>query len=97
MRTTVRVTTPPNGEPTTVELVKQHCRIDSPADDDLLAGYLTTARTLAEDYLSQALLPQTILWTVRPSSMLHSEQSRLRHVGAAARSGAVDRVRDDIG
>jgi uncharacterized phiE125 gp8 family phage protein len=78
MRTTVKVTVPPNGEPTTVELVKQHCRIDSPADDDLLAGYLTTARTVAEDYLSRALLPQTILWTVRPSSMLHSEQSRLR-------------------
>lgn len=78
MRTTVRVTTPPNAEPTTVELVKQHCRIDSPADDDLLAGYLTTARTVAEDYLSRGLLPQTVLWTVRPSSMLHSEQSRLR-------------------
>jgi uncharacterized phiE125 gp8 family phage protein len=46
--------------------------------DDLLAGYLTTARTLAQDHLSRALLPQTILWTVRPSSMLHSEQSRLR-------------------
>jgi uncharacterized phiE125 gp8 family phage protein len=78
MRTTVKVTTPPDGEPTTVELVKLHCRIDSNADDDLLTGYLTTARTVAEDYLSRALLTQTILWTVRPSSMLHTDQSRLR-------------------
>jgi len=78
MRTTVNVTTPPDGEPTTVALVKQHCRIDSNADDELLAGYLTTARIVAEDYLSRALLTQTILWTVRPTSMLDTKQSRLR-------------------
>src|ERR1700722_1084879 len=78
MRTTLTVTTPPAGEPTTVEAVKQHCRIDSNADDDLLAGYLTAARVVAEDYLSRALLTQTVLWTARPSSMLHTEQSRLR-------------------
>ena len=78
MRTTLTVTTEPDGEPTTVELVKQHCRIDNDADDGLLSGYLTAARIVAEDYLSRALLTQTVLWTVRPSSMLHSEQSRLR-------------------
>jgi uncharacterized phiE125 gp8 family phage protein len=77
MRTTVSVTVQPTGEPVTVELVKQHCRIDSSAEDELLEGYLTAARVVAEDYLSRALLPQTILWTVRPSSMLHSEQSLL--------------------
>ena len=60
MRTTLAVTTQPAGEPATVEMVKQHCRIDNNADDDLLAGYLTTARIMAEGYLSRALLTQTI-------------------------------------
>ena len=59
MRTTLAVTTQPAGEPATVEMVKQHCRIDNNADDDLLAGYLTTARIMAEGYLSRALLTQT--------------------------------------
>ena len=77
MRTTLQATTPPVGEPVTVAQVKQHCRIDSSADDDLLAGYLTAARVMAEGYLSRALLTQTLLWTMRPSSMLRSEQSRL--------------------
>jgi len=77
MRTTLAVTTQPAGEPTTVEMVKQHCRIDNNADDDLLAGYLTTARIMAEGYLSRALLTQTLLWTVRPSSMLRPEEARL--------------------
>ena len=78
MRTALTVTTEPNGEPTTVELVKQNCRIDNDADDALLSGYLMAARIVAEDYLSRALLTQTVLWTVRPSSMMHSEQTRLR-------------------
>ena len=77
MRTTLAVTTEPIGEPATVELVKQHCRIDSNADDDLLTGYLTTARIMAEGYLSRALLMQTLLWTIRPSSPLRSEARRL--------------------
>jgi uncharacterized phiE125 gp8 family phage protein len=77
MRTTLQVTTPPAGEPVTVEQVKQHCRIDSNADDDLLAGYLTAARIMAEGYLSRALLTQTLLWTVRPSSGQRSEHNRL--------------------
>ena len=78
MRTTLLVTTPPDGEPITVEQVKLHCRIDNNADDTLLAGHLTAARIMAEGYLSRALLTQTILWTVRPSSMLRPEQSWLR-------------------
>ena len=77
MWTSLNVTTAPAGEVTTVELVKQHCRIDNTADDELLAGYLSAARVLAEDYLSRSLLPQTVLWTVRPTSMLRPEQSRL--------------------
>ena len=77
MRTTLQVTTQPAGEPVSVEQVKQHCRIDSSADDDLLTGYLTAARIMAEGYLSRALLTQTLLWTVRPSSTRRAEHNRL--------------------
>ena len=78
LQTTLQVTAQPAVEPATIELVRQHCRIDSTADDDLLASYLTAARIMAEGYLSRALITQTLLWTVRPSSMLRPEQSRLR-------------------
>jgi uncharacterized phiE125 gp8 family phage protein len=77
LQTTLQVTAPPAVEPATIELVRQHCRIDSSADDNLLASYLTAARVMAEGYLSRALITQTLLWTVRPSSMLRPEQSRL--------------------
>jgi uncharacterized phiE125 gp8 family phage protein len=78
MRTTLQVTTAPVGEPVTVEQVKLHCRIDNNADDELLAGYLTAARIMAEGYLSRVLLTQTLLWTVRPSSMSRTALHRLR-------------------
>jgi uncharacterized phiE125 gp8 family phage protein len=79
MLSTVQVTTPPSGELVDLDTVRQHCRIDSMADDNLLAGYLTTARIMAEGYLSRALLTQTLLWTVRPESLLRPERSHLRH------------------
>jgi uncharacterized phiE125 gp8 family phage protein len=68
MRTTLAVTTQPAAEPVTVAQVKQHCRIDNGADDELLAGYLTAARIMAEGYLSRALVTQALLWTVRPAA-----------------------------
>ncbi len=77
MRTTLIVTTPPTAEPTTVELVRQHCRIDSPADDNLLATYLMAARILAEGYLSRALVTQTLRWTVRPELLRSPGRSHL--------------------
>jgi uncharacterized phiE125 gp8 family phage protein len=77
LQTSLQVTAPPAVEPATIELVRQHCRFDSTADDDLLASYLTAARIMAEGYLSRALITQTLLWTVRPSSSLRPEQSRL--------------------
>jgi uncharacterized phiE125 gp8 family phage protein len=80
MRTTLAVTTEPTAEPVSIELFKQHCRIDSNADDALLPGYLTAARVMAEGYLSRALLPQTLLWTLRPERMLDRDQGRLRGV-----------------
>ena len=78
MRTTLTVTEEPTAEPVSIEQVKRHCRIDSNADDELLAGYLTAARVMAEGYLSRALLTQTLLWTVRPSSDLHDNRNLLR-------------------
>lgn len=79
MLSTVQVTTPPGDEPVDLATVRQHCRVDTTADDNLLAGYLTASRIMAEGYLSRALLTQTLLWTVRPESMLRPERSHLRH------------------
>jgi hypothetical protein len=55
-QTTLAVKTPPKGEPVSIVLARQHCRIDNSSDDALLAMYLTTARQMAEQYLSRALL-----------------------------------------
>ena len=77
MRTTLTVTEEPTAEPVSIEQVKRHCRIDSNADDELLTGYLTAARVMAEGYLSRALLTQTLLWTLRPSSELPRDRLRL--------------------
>lgn len=79
MLSTVQVTTPPSCEPVDLELVRQHCRIDTTADDNLLAGDLAAATIMVEGYLSRALLTQTLLWTVRPESMLRPDRSHLRH------------------
>jgi len=78
VRTTLTVTEEPTAEPVSVEQVKRHCRIDSNADDELLTGYLTAARVMAEGYLSRALLTQTLLWTMRPSSELPRDRLRLQ-------------------
>jgi uncharacterized phiE125 gp8 family phage protein len=78
MRTTLVVTTEPTAEPVSIEQVKRHCRIDSNADDELLTGYLTAARVMAEGYLSRALLTQTLLWTVQPSSERRGGRDRSR-------------------
>jgi uncharacterized phiE125 gp8 family phage protein len=78
MLTSLRVTEEPAGEPATIDLVREHCRIDHPADDALLAGYLTAARIMAEGYLSRALLTQTLLWTMRPDPRSPGDYSRLR-------------------
>jgi len=77
VRTTLTVMEEPTAEPVSIEQVKRHCRIDSNADDELLTGYLTAARVMAEGYLSRALLTQTLLWTMRPSSELPRDRLRL--------------------
>ena len=81
MLTTLQVTTEPLAEPVTVARARAHCRIDNVGEDDLLAGFLMTARIMAEGYLSRALLTQTALWSMRPVPDLrfrHVEENRLR-------------------
>ncbi len=80
MLSTVQVVSPPAIEPVSLDLARQHCRIDSNADDSLIQVYITAARTMAEAYLSRALITQTLLWVVTPQGRLHPERSRLRGV-----------------
>jgi uncharacterized phiE125 gp8 family phage protein len=77
LQTSLQVTTPPAMEPVSIDLVRRHCRIDTFGDDDLLESYLMAARIMAEGYLSRVLITQTLLWTVRPSSLLEPERSHL--------------------
>ena len=77
MRSTIQVTTPPSLEPVTIPEVKSHTRIDTDADDTLIAGYITAARRMAEGYLGRALLPQTLTWVVRPTGDLHKDRVRI--------------------
>lgn len=51
--------TPPASEPVLVEDVKLNSRIDSDADDALIAELITSARTHAENYMDRSILPQT--------------------------------------
>jgi len=55
-----KVTTEPIIEPVTVDEVKLFARIDTTEEDDLIEGFIQTARTAAEDYLGRAFLSQTI-------------------------------------
>ena len=57
----------PTAEPVDMDLVRRHLRLDTTDDDDLLALYVTAARSLAENYLSRALATQTLRWSVSDS------------------------------
>jgi len=50
--------TAPVVEPVTLSEAKAHCRVDIEADDALIAGYITAARELCEDYLDRSLVTQ---------------------------------------
>jgi hypothetical protein len=65
--TTLVSVVPPLVEPVTVTLARRHCRIDTVDDDDLLAIYITTARLLAENFLSRALITQTLAYSISQS------------------------------
>lgn len=65
MYSAIGVLTPPTVEPVSVDLARQHCRIDHSSDDVLLARYLRTARGRAERFLGRALITQTLRWVMR--------------------------------
>jgi uncharacterized phiE125 gp8 family phage protein len=64
MYAALRVITPPASEPVSIDLARQHCRIDADYDDNLLAMYLTGARIEAEAYLNRALITQKLQYAI---------------------------------
>lgn len=78
MLSTVQIVTPPASEPIDLDLIRQHCRIDQDADDNLLFGYGVAARSMAEAYLGRALITQTVLWTITPENPLRPSWHFLR-------------------
>lgn len=55
-----KVTTQPTSEPVTLEEQKIFSRIDTTSENDLIEGFIQTARMSAEDYLGRAFISQTI-------------------------------------
>jgi uncharacterized phiE125 gp8 family phage protein len=84
-----------------LDVVRRHCRIDQIGEDDLLFGYLRTARTMAEMYLSRALITQTLLWTVTPEDPLrmrwHHQHGAMELPRAPVQSIVSVVVNDDRG
>ena len=64
MFSALSVVTPPAVEPVSVQLVKRHTRIDFDDDDELLAPYITAARTWVEQYLGRVLIAQQLTWVI---------------------------------
>jgi hypothetical protein len=64
MYVALSVLEPPADEPVTVELAKQHLRVDHDDEDDLIAAYISVARELAENYLARCLVTQQLLWSI---------------------------------
>ena len=60
MYASLRVIQGPASEPVTIDLARQHCRIDAGYDDALIGMYLTGARIEAESYLNRALFTQKL-------------------------------------
>jgi len=60
----LRVITGPSSEPVTIDLARQHCRIDAGYDDALIAMYVTGARIEAEAYLNRALFTQRLQYAI---------------------------------
>ena len=60
----LRVITAPASEPVSIDLARQHCRIDADYDDALVAMYVTSARMWAETFLNRALFTQQLQYNV---------------------------------
>ena len=101
MLSTVSIVSQPAAEPVSLDLVRAHCRIDSQSEDELLAGYLRSARMMAERYLSRALITQTIQWTVTPENRrrpwYHYLHETLELPRAPVQSISTVTVLDDLG
>lgn len=72
MYASLRVIQPPTSEPITIDLARQHCRIDADYDDTLVQMYLTSARMWAETWLNRALfttkLQYNVTWAPPPTA-----------------------------
>jgi uncharacterized phiE125 gp8 family phage protein len=55
----LRIVTPPTSEPVTLAEVRMHVRIDSTADDALLASLVIAAREMVEHELQRSLIART--------------------------------------
>lgn len=54
----ITVVTPPAAEPLSLDDVKEHCRIDTDADDVTLSAYIAAARAVGETETQRAFLEQ---------------------------------------
>jgi uncharacterized phiE125 gp8 family phage protein len=72
MYAALRVVVPPTTEPIDIDTARQHCRVDSDYDDNLLAMYITSARLWAEAFLNRALFTQqlqlNVTWAPPPTA-----------------------------
>ena len=64
MYAALHVVTPPATEPVSLDLARQHCRIDADYDDALVELYVTSARMWAEAFLNRALFTQKLQYAV---------------------------------
>lgn len=68
MRGALSVVTAPAIEPVTVDEVKAYGRIEHDADDEMLSGLVTAARTTLERYCRRAFITTRFRWTLSPYS-----------------------------
>ncbi|GBR00526.1 head-tail connector protein [Acetobacter oeni] len=64
MDTALTVLNGPAVAPVSIEVLRRHIRVDYEDDDDLLGFYLSSAVSLAEEWLSRALITQSLRWSV---------------------------------
>ena len=62
MFSAVGVLVPPAIEPVSIDMLRRHIRVDADDEDDLIAIYLTAARSMVEQFLGRVLITQTLRW-----------------------------------